>query len=144
MPLLEWRDEFAIGVQEVDHEHFELIRLINQVHATLAERRAADPMIGAFLGEVHAKIAAHFALEEKVMRERRYGGYSAHKAEHEHLLNEIREIMDAYDAGGYAGLEDDLAQTLETWFGRHFQTFDAQFHRAIAGKPPPGRAHAEG
>lgn len=150
MPLLEWRDEFAIGVQEVDYEHLELIRLINKVYANLAESRGTNPLVGAFLGEVHTKIAAHFALEEKVMRERRYGEYSAHKAEHEHLLNEIREIMDAYDTGGYVGLEDDLAQTLDVWFGRHFQTFDAEFHRAIAGKPgktgipPSGRKSGGG
>ena len=29
MPLIEWRDEFNTGVAEVDHEHQELIALIN-------------------------------------------------------------------------------------------------------------------
>jgi hemerythrin len=136
MPFLEWRDEFSIGIAEVDHEHRELIRLINEVFSKLLQA-PGDPRIGAFLGELHSKIAAHFALEESVMRERRYDGYAAHKLEHESLLNEVREIMDAYDAGGYVGAENDLTQTLETWFGRHFRTQDATFHRAIAGRAPP-------
>jgi hemerythrin len=132
MPFLEWRDEFSIGIAEVDHEHRELIGLINKLFSSLVQA-PGDPQIGAFLGEVHSRIAAHFALEEHVMLERRYGGFAAHKLEHESLLNEVREIMDAYDAGGYLGVENDLAQSLETWFGRHFRTQDAAFHRAIAG-----------
>lgn len=139
MQLIEWRDEFSTGFEEVDHEHRELIRLINQVHANLVGDRA-DPLIGAFLGEVHAKIAAHFALEEKVMQDERYAAYPEHKGEHEGLLGEIREIMDAYDAGGYVGAEEDLGDRLTVWFGRHFQTHDARFGRAVAGKPRAGTA----
>lgn len=139
MPFLEWRDEFSVGIAEVDHEHRQLIRLINDVFSNLV-KAPGDPRTGAFLGEVHSKIAAHFALEEKVMQERRYAGYLPHKAEHEDLLSDILEIMDAYDAGGYVGLENDLEQTLEEWFGRHFRTQDAKFQQAISGKPDSGGA----
>ncbi len=67
MTLLEWRDAYTIGIEEVDHEHRELIGLINTLHALLeADRSAAR--VEEFLGEVLSDISAHFALEEKVMR----------------------------------------------------------------------------
>jgi hemerythrin len=130
MALLEWRDEFAIGVAEVDYEHHELIKLINHLHKTMVEG-STDPQVASFLGEIHTAIAAHFALEEKVMRENRYSHYADHKADHEELLDEIREIMDRFDSGAYSAGRADLGAALSSWFGRHFQTHDARLHRAL-------------
>ena len=94
MALIEWREEFNTGIADVDHEHRELVELINRLHAHIAN--GADPIrVGEFLGEVFARIAAHFALEESIMRKHSYDEYRAHKAEHERLLDEIRDIMDA-------------------------------------------------
>jgi hemerythrin len=128
--LLEWRDEFRIGIPEVDHEHQELIALINALHARLVEpeRRAG---VAEFLGELHAQIAAHFALEEKVMRSRRYPEFADHKQDHERLLDEIREIMDGYELHGRYDARA-LGDALDTWFGEHFRTRDARLHRELA------------
>ena len=130
MALLEWRDEFTIGVAEVDYEHHELIKLINHLHKSMVEG-SADPQVASFLGEIHTAIAAHFALEEKIMRESRYSHYAEHKTDHEELLDEIREIMDRFDSGAFSAGKADLGAALSSWFGRHFQTHDARLHRAL-------------
>ena len=131
MTLLEWRDEFRIGIPEVDHEHQELIALINSLHARLVEpeRRAG---VAEFLGELHAQIAAHFALEEKIMRSRRYAEFAAHKQDHERLLDEIREIMDGYELHGRYDAAS-LGVALDGWFSEHFRTWDARLHAALGG-----------
>jgi len=126
MTLLEWRDEYRIGIAEVDHEHQGLIGLINDVHAALeADRSSAR--IEEFLGEIYARISAHFALEEKDMRARRYPEFSQHKADHERLLDDIRDIMDEHSE---SGVLDDQAflNRLAAWFGDHFKTYDARLH----------------
>ena len=41
MTLLRWQDNFNIGIEEVDHEHRELIELINTLHDSLAKDRSA-------------------------------------------------------------------------------------------------------
>jgi len=130
MALIEWRDEFNTGVAEVDHEHQELIGLINDLHAQL--EGGADPdAVADFLGEVFAKISAHFALEETVMRKHRYDEYEAHKSEHEALLDDIRDIMDDYEAGAYADADQSLATTVRDWFVNHFKTKDARLHKRL-------------
>jgi len=130
MTLLEWRDEFRIGIAEVDEEHRELIALINALHARVSE--GPHPAgVAEFLGELHARISAHFALEEKVMRARTYPGLGEHKQDHERLLDEIREIMDDYELHSrYSAAA--LGATLDTWFGEHFRTLDARLHAALA------------
>jgi hemerythrin len=130
MALIEWRADFATGVAEVDHEHQELVELINALHDQL--QGGADPdTTGAFLGEVFAKISAHFALEETVMRKHRYDEYAAHKAEHEALLDQIRDIMDDQEAGAYADAEAALATAVRDWFINHFKTKDARLHSKL-------------
>ena len=38
MALIEWRDDFKLGIASVDHEHEEMIRLINEAHAPRISR----------------------------------------------------------------------------------------------------------
>ncbi len=127
MALIEWRDEFSVGVPAVDHEHRELLELINDAHSGLG---AGDDGVTAFLGEIYVKIAAHFALEERIMRDRHYDQYREHKADHEKLLDDLRDIMDAYEIK-HRYDEAQLAERLGSWFGLHFRTHDARLHKHL-------------
>lgn len=128
MSLIEWKDEFSVGVAEVDHEHRELIGLINSLHDVIQTNADADQVLET-LGEIYAQISAHFALEEKMMRASRYPAYGDHKEDHEVLLDELRDIMDEVeDDGSYD--ERRLADDLQRWFSLHFRTHDAKLHRA--------------
>jgi hemerythrin-like metal-binding protein len=130
MSLIEWRKEFETGIADVDHEHRELVDLINELHETLRVDADRDT-ISNFLGEVFARISAHFALEETVMRKHRYDEYEAHKAEHEKLLDEIRDIMDAHEASDSADYQSTLSTTIRDWFVNHFKNKDARLHRLL-------------
>lgn len=132
MALIEWRREFETGIGEVDHEHRELVELINALYGEIGASASHD-RIGAFLGEVFARISAHFALEEAVMRKHRYDDYAAHKADHEKLLDDLRDIMDAHDVGEYLDYATGLERAIGTWFVAHFKSRDARLHR-ILGK----------
>jgi len=129
MALIEWRSEFETGIDEVDAEHRELVELINDLHRKIGDK-ADSETISAFLGEVFARIAAHFALEETVMRKHAYDEYAAHKAEHERLLDEIRDIMDAHEAGS-AHYGAALSARVRDWFVNHFKHKDARLHRML-------------
>ena len=126
MSLIEWRKEFETGIPDIDHEHRELVELINSLHAHMATG-ADHSRAAAFLGEVFARIAAHFALEESIMRKHAYDEYEAHKAEHEQLLDEIRDIMD----GATTGYATSLSSVVRDWFVNHFKSKDARLHRKL-------------
>lgn len=133
MKLLEWKDEFSVGVPSVDLEHRELIGLINETHR-LASSRANYESISSMLGEIFAHVSAHFALEEKYMIDSAYPHYGEHKDDHERLLDEIRDIMDQVDIDG-AYDERNLAAALETWFAVHFRTHDSRLHAEERSAP---------
>lgn len=127
--LIEWKDGYELGIEEVDHEHREMIALINAVHALLGES-APDEEIQAFLAEVHASIAAHFALEERLMRHAGYAEYEQHKHDHERLLDDILDIMDRFEAKAVFD-SDEFRTRLDRWFTEHFRTFDARLHAVL-------------
>ena len=130
MVLIQWRPEFDTGIIEVDHEHRELVGLINALHTAVGSNADKDT-VSTFLGEVFAKIAAHFALEETVMRKHEYDEYPAHKADHEKLLDDLRDIMDDYDAGRFTNYEEALGSAVRDWFVDHFKTKDARLHAKL-------------
>ena len=126
MTLIVWRDEFSVGVESVDQEHREMIELINGLDNAMAEDADCTTVIST-LGEIYAKISAHFALEEKYMRETRYMAYAEHKEDHEILLDDLRDIMDQVEDDGTYN-EDQLSKDLSYWFSEHFRTHDARLH----------------
>jgi hemerythrin-like metal-binding protein len=133
MRLLDWKDEYSVGINAVDHEHKELIALINRLYVEL-ESAEARRTVPAFFGDLLKAIGAHFALEERFMRERDYDRLDRHKADHERLLDELRDIMDAFDHAVEIDIVD-LADRLDVWFTRHFRTHDAELHQALGAGP---------
>lgn len=134
MSLLRWRREFEVGIEEVDHEHRELLELINGLH-DMMQAGADYVQVVELIGDIYAQIAAHFALEEKMMRDTHYPSLAEHREDHETLLDDLREFMDEVEEdGSFDSLQ--LSQDLNRWFGDHFQTHDAQLHQS-APKPKP-------
>ncbi len=129
MTLLEWRDEFRIGIDEVDYEHRRLIELINAAFDVL-EPGTPRGRLELALGEILTVVSAHFALEEKVMRTRGYPALAEHKADHERLLDDLLDVMDratareAFDKAAFA-------KRLADWFAVHFRTHDARLHHYL-------------
>ena len=126
MRLLDWKPDFSVGNAAVDHEHRQLIELINRIHADIGEGVDRDELASG-LGEIYAQIAAHFALEEKAMRDADYAGYEVHKDDHESLLDQIADIIDSVELEGSLD-ERALSSALSLWFSEHFRTHDAQLH----------------
>ena len=135
MSLIEWKDDFNLGIEDVDSEHRDLVALINALHeAMLAGAGRADVVEG--ISEIYALVSAHFAREEAFMRDTRYLAFAEHKEDHEVLLDDLREIIEQVRAGGgYA--EARLSADLQYWFSEHFRTHDARLHQHADSEERP-------
>jgi hemerythrin len=133
MALLHWKEQYSVGIDAVDYEHKELIDLINRLHAEFSAK-GVSPSVEAFFGDLLKAISAHFALEERFMLERNYDQLAQHKADHERLIDELRDMMDD-DFGAEDIASSRLQQRLDAWFSRHFETHDARLHKAFGAHP---------
>ena len=104
-----------------------MIRQINAVYAAIENRGEREQVIDS-LGEIYGSIAAHFALEEQLMLRHRYERYAEHRADHNRLLDDIRDIAEAFERT--VALDDaGLRRRLTDWFQQHFKTHDSRLHK---------------
>jgi hemerythrin len=127
MSLIEWNEQFSIGIEEVDSEHRALVALINDLHDAMSAGTARAHIV-AGLSRIRALVAAHFAREEAFMREARYMAYAEHKEDHEVLLDDLNDMLEGVRRGGKFD-ETRLSADLQYWFSAHFRAHDARLHR---------------
>lgn len=128
MPRLEWQAAYATGVPQLDYEHRQILDLVNFGCDSLRDITSRDEVRDC-LESLYARVSAHFALEEDVMREAHYELYAAHKAQHEALVDSLRVMMDSFDDGACAQCKRSLDDCLVEWFEKHFQGEDARLQR---------------
>jgi hemerythrin-like metal-binding protein len=126
MSLLQWKNEYSVGIESMDDEHREMITLINSTYDKLGSDAEPD-QIDDCLAEIFNTISMHFALEERIMQKAAYAEFEAHKNDHEDLLDRLRDLMDDFFADPVTGAQR-LEQNLSDWFEGHFSTFDARLH----------------
>ena len=129
MSPIAWKPEFSVGDPAVDHEHRELVDLVNiAAGAILDGRPGAD--VDRSLGDLFQAISAHFAQEENQMRRAHYDLLTPHKTDHERLLDSLRDIMDGVGIGR-TDTAERLTKVLEAWFTDHFKTHDSRLHHRL-------------
>lgn len=129
MALLKWKPEFSVGDPAVDHEHQELIELVNDLAGSITANRPEAEIDRSF-GDLLRGISAHFAHEERQMRRAGYDQFKDHKADHERLLDALRDVMDD-DLAGPGASAERLVEILNNWFSGHFATHDARLHKKL-------------
>jgi hemerythrin-like metal-binding protein len=125
MPLLNWKDEYLLGMEALDYEHQDLFDCLNQIYEQCS-RKADYDIVSDCLGRLHSRLAAHFALEENTMREMKNPHYAAHKAEHDRFLDEVTGAVAAFREEFEYEDVDELARRVQEWIVKHITTFDRQ------------------
>lgn len=129
MAQIEWRQEYSVGIEEVDREHESLIEQINQLYEQLS--LPMDTIaIETMLSDIQTDISTHFALEELLMQEAGFSEYEAHKQDHERLLDQIHDLVFHFSEDPESGKEL-LINRLSDWFSQHFRGFDARLHKLL-------------
>lgn len=129
MAPIEWKPAYSVGDPAVDHEHRELVDLVNTAAAAILDGHP-EADVNRCLGDLFRAISAHFAHEEQQMRRADYDQLNQHKGDHERLLDQLRDIMDGAE-GHSARTAEGLTAVLEAWFTDHFRTHDARLHRRL-------------
>ncbi len=121
---------FRLGRDELDLEHQGQIDLLLDIERELAG--AGDKArLATLLDRLVEFTSLHFMSEQVLMRERAYPGFAAHEAEHDQLMDQIRDFQKRVDSGERALEATDLA-ALRDWVMRHIRTQDAAFAQYCA------------
>ena len=113
MAYLDWNRAFDTGIPGIDYEHHRLVDMLNEIHELILHDGEKRKVAG-ILAEFHTLATAHFALEEKIMRDQGYAGLGARRDIHYRLLDQVREMMEAHEQGALpSGMS--LPETIRQW-----------------------------
>lgn len=122
MALLVWDGRFSVGVGQIDGQHMELVKMINELHDAMVEKKGKEVLRGIIDRMVEYAVA-HFALEELEMQRLAYPPYPAHKAQHEVFTRKAHELQERSNAGTLV-LSLEVINFLKDWLVTHIMSSD--------------------
>jgi hemerythrin len=106
MPIVTWRDEYNVNVEEIDNQHRKILELVNSLHAAV-ETRANKDDLKDLLVELVEFTRIHFSTEEQLMKKYDYPDLARHHTEHRLLLRYLVDLVDAVSGGKNPGFYSD-------------------------------------
>jgi hemerythrin len=96
MVALEWLKAFEIGLREIDDDHREMLRIMQDIKA--AGEARDRKRCARLLDDLVDFSKAHFAREEQILNEIEYPSRDVHEAYHANLLERAGAVKEACKA----------------------------------------------
>jgi hemerythrin len=128
---IEWRDSLAVGVEEIDSQHKQLLRHFDQLLRACEAGKGIEEL-KILLDFLDGYVIHHFSDEEGIQRQHGYPGYEAHKREHDAFVARLKALKQETCREGVA-----LHHVVETnhlllkWLIHHISTVDVQLGRFL-------------
>ena len=120
---LQWSSKFALNIEEMDHEHQQIVDGINILIKAVNEKRESEVAKGI---EALFKIAVmHFANEEAFLKRIDYPDYTSHKRIHEALLAQLREYKAIFGTPEFDNRK--FIRFVQNWLLSHILGVDSQY-----------------
>lgn len=89
MKNIAWKDEYNIGLQEIDSQHQFFLKLINKIIDNSSDSDAVDNLIEELL--LYTRF--HFKSEENIMMQLRYPLIQDHQKIHLDLISKLSDLI---------------------------------------------------
>jgi len=126
MSLLSWSSLLDIGVPEMNHQHQDLLELMNKLHDCFEAKKSFEEQKICFLKLKLATIE-HFENEEAYMEKINWNKLATHKIIHQRLLQEFCKHEESFIEK--QTLTDDFFRFLQFWLSSHIQGIDMEYGR---------------
>ncbi|MCX7249024.1 MAG: bacteriohemerythrin [Burkholderiales bacterium] len=117
MIFLSWREEYLVGIAQIDAEHQYLFKLINDFHDEHARGGKSQDVLHV-LNRLVAYAEEHFQHEEALMRSIDYPGLARQQALHEKLFSSIFTLNEKLSLSS-ATVDSETLRFLKDWLVEH-------------------------
>ncbi|HBG21526.1 MAG TPA: hypothetical protein DDY32_20230 [Desulfobulbaceae bacterium] len=132
MKTINWRDEFSVGVDEMDRQHKKLLTMINRLieeQHTLTDQKTIAELLDGMIDYAQE----HFRAEEFLMAEYDYDRKTWQEMRHKEFIDKTLSFMTAADIGPNI-LSVALLDFLSSWLVNHILTEDMQYKEFFRSK----------
>ena len=117
--VVEWRDGFRIGVDQIDAEHRHLFVLVKALNLNNVQDT---------LGELLDYVVTHFTHEQALMEGSGFPDFHQHLALHESFSSQVAEFLSSGSEWSDERIQE-LRRFLNKWLVGHILTHDLRFGR---------------
>jgi hemerythrin len=119
---IKWGPDLMIGVPEIDRQHEELVRLLNELFNAYMEDETGD-VIADSVNAVADYADYHFSAEEELMEKVGYPGMAEHSQIHVSFTEKSLEFLVDFLEGREA-LPTEIIEYLGDWVVEHIKVTD--------------------
>ena len=124
---MQWKDEYSVGVAEIDDQHKGIIDQFTVINAAIDHREGWSDVFFK-LEKLREHVRFHFALEESLMRMHGYSKQAEHVNQHKHFLDKLDQLQMTTLS---RQVTMNTIDYLGNWYSEHMQTQDREFVRYI-------------
>jgi hemerythrin len=129
---LEWKEEFATGVDRVDEDHKMIFKMAGDFRAALDAGRGRE-VYSTLLDNLYVYCRGHFGFEEQCMHEHRCPVAQKNKNAHAYFLETLAGFIQRYADYGYDASEARrLTDTVDRWLTDHICSIDIHLKRCVS------------
>ena len=123
---MNWKDEFSVGIPEIDQQHMVIVECIALVEQAVAERteKARWSAVHSAVGRLADYVRIHFAVEESLMRIHNYPGLEKHAQEH---LKFSHDLMALQKKSLDTDVSEEMVAFLSNWLLEHIAGSDKAY-----------------
>ncbi len=124
---IDWSDQYAVGIELIDHDHQKLVGLLNQV-VSAANFHMGESYTRSIIAELIEYTRYHFEREENLMQENSYPGFDAHRKQHQAMIEQVEQFSRRIEQS--PNCEDDVCMEvyhyLKSWLINHITHTDKE------------------
>ena len=130
--FIEWKDEFSVGVEEIDKQHKGLVELINDLNSAMRKGQGHQ-IVGKIIEQLVSYTKYHFSTEEKYFKMFNYEFTEEHIKEHQEFVDKINKFKQEY-AEGKLTLTLEVLEFLNGWIKHHILINDKKYSDLFVSK----------
>jgi hemerythrin len=123
---LEWDNNLNIGIQEIDEQHKELFKCLNQLLVSMKDGQGKSEVIKT-LNFLEDYVYKHFEDEENIQKKYNYPKYNEQHNQHEQFKEELKKLRESFQKQGTSTiLALNVQKNIVTWCKNHIMILDKE------------------
>ena len=125
MGFITWTDELSVGLDEIDDQHKELVKMINQFYDDIANKSSTDNIV-ALIGKMADYTVYHFKTEEDYFANFNYEFTEEHKQAHAGFVSKVLDVQEKIRSGKLV-VSFEITGFLRDWLREHIMGSDRKY-----------------
>ena len=132
MSLIEWTEEFSVGIEDIDKQHQKWLSIVNELHDSIMEAKGISTL-KELIKEMEEYTDFHFSTEEEMLEKAGWPELDRHKRIHFSFKQQITQLKRDISSGELV-LRSQVMSVIKNWLEDHILKEDQEYSKFIVEK----------